>query len=322
MGDPLTGVTQAADSLAAPPPDPDFQRRLDQQSGRLRRALMRVYGERSEFEVILARIHDLLARRRRDRPSGLKRLDQARELDPDWFLRGDRLGYSTYVPQFAGSLAGVRATIPYLRDLGVTYLHLLPVLKPRAGDSDGGFAVADFEAVDPRLGDMADLESLARDLRGQGISTCIDLVLNHVADDHPWSKAAKAGDPYYRGFFRIIHDADEVAAYEASLEQIFPVSAPGNFTPVDQVDGWVWTTFYPYQWDLNYSNPEVFLAILDALLGLAAQGVDVFRLDSVAYIWKQMGTACRNLPQAHALIEALRAADAIAAPAVILKSEA
>ncbi|MCW8809221.1 MAG: alpha-amylase family glycosyl hydrolase, partial [Rhodanobacter sp.] len=244
-----------------------------------------------------------------------------RARDPDWFVRQRMLGYSAYVDRFGGTLDGVAARIDHLRSLGVDYLHLLPFLRARRGESDGGFAVASFDEIEPGLGNMDDLQSLAAKLRGASISLCADLVLNHVADEHPWATAALAGDPALRSFFHIFPDRSQPDAYESALGQVFPQTAPGNFTLVPGL-GWTWTTFYPYQWDLNYTHPPVFTAMAHALLLLANRGVEVFRLDSAPFLWKRMGTACVNEPEVHLLLAALRACTRLVAPGVLLKAEA
>jgi amylosucrase len=295
-------------------------RRLDAIAPRLRRQLARLYPSHDQA-ALWAQVEALLHARAAERPSALQALDAARVADPDWFVRPDMLGYSTYVDRFGGTVAGLAAHVDHLEALGIRYLHVLALLKARAGDSDGGFAVADYLAVEPRLGTMADVEHLADRLRAAQISLCVDLALNHTADDHRWARAARAGDPFYRDFYMVV-DADEAAARDAELPQVFPTTAPGNFTHVPDMGGYVRTTFYPFQWDLNWRNPNVFLAMLDAGLRLANHGFEAFRLDSTAFLWKQAGTDCRNLPHAHYIVRALRAALDIAAPATLLKAEA
>ena len=299
-----------------------IQRRLDRHEANLRDRLARLYGHLPDHDVWYAQLMAEVGRLMAARPSALQAQDLAREEDPEWFCAPTMLGYSAYVDQFGGDLAGVASRIPHLRDLGVTYLHLLPFLKPRAGESDGGFAVASFDEVDPRLGTMADLEDLAAQLRASGIALCSDLILNHVADDHPWAAGARAGDERLRGFFHVLPERAQADAYERTLGQVFPEAAPGNFTYVDAVKAWVWTTFYPFQWDLNYANPALFAAVTAALLRLANRGIDVFRLDSTAFLWKRLGTDCMNQPEAHLILQALRAIVGIAAPGVLLKAEA
>lgn len=252
----------------------------------------------------------------------LARLDQERTLEPDWFQRSGMLGYGAYADRFAGDLAGVRAKIPYLRELGVTYLHLMPLLRSREGDNDGGYAVADYRQVRPDLGTMDDLRELAAALRHEGISLVLDLVLNHVAREHAWAQAARAGDPRYRDYFYVYDDRELPDAYEHSLPEVFPNFAPGSFTWDDDLQGWVWTTFNSWQWDVRWENPEVFLEYADLVLMLADAGVDVLRLDAIAFLWKRLGTSSQNQPEVHALTQALRALVRIACPALIFKAEA
>ena len=284
---------------------------------RLQSALAAVYGPLDPAWV--ASLLQAVAERVAARPTALRALDA--DAPRAWINDPETVGYCAYVDRFGGTLAGVAGRVDHLEALGVRYLHLLPFLAMREGDSDGGFAVRDYGAVEPRLGTMADLEGLATALRARGIRLCSDFVLNHCADDHAWAKAARAGDPLYRAFFHVLPDADAVARHEAHLGQVFPRTAPGNFSRVPGL-GHVWTTFYPYQWDLNWSNPEVFKAMALALLDLANRGIECFRLDSAAFLWKREGTACMNLPEAHTLLQALRAVVDLAMPSVVLKAEA
>ena len=303
-------------------PDGPFEQRADQFGPDLRRALQALYGARGDFEAILARLMCIAQSASAERPSELRALDRARARDPDWFLTPDRIGYSCYVDRFAGDLRAIGGRIDYLRELGVNYLHLLPFLKMRPGQNDGGFAVSSYREVEPALGDMADLAQLAGQLRAAGISLCADLLCNHTSDDHEWALRAKAGEAPFRAYYLTVETEAETQEFEPHLSQVFAASAPGNFTYCPQLRRWVWTTFYPYQWDLNYANPAVLQEMAAAMLNLANHGVEVFRLDSAPFLWKQKGSDCQNLPQAHAIIQALRALAAIAAPAVLLKAEA
>lgn len=297
-------------------------RRFSQAGVELIRRLDGLYGQTPGFEAWLHTLFGALGSMAAARPAALHALDVKRAGQPDWFLRQRMLGYSAYVDRFGGTLAGVGERIGHLRRLGVGYLHLLPFLRARAGDNDGGFAVAAFDDVDPALGTLGDLETLADQLRDAGISLCADLVLNHVADDHAWAQAAAAGDPAKRAFFHVFPDRSTPDAYEATLGQVFPQAAPGNFTHVPSMNGWVWTTFYPFQWDLDYAHPPVFSAITQALLKLANRGVEVFRLDSAPFLWKRLGTRCIGEPEVHQILAALRACVRLVAPGVLLKAEA
>ena len=252
----------------------------------------------------------------------LRHLDLARTLDPTWVQDPSRIGYAGYTERFAGDLRGVMKRIPYLRELGVSYLHLMPLLTPRPGDSDGGYAVADYRSVRPDLGDMDDLADLTAELRRDGISLVIDLVLNHVAAEHEWAERARAGEQRYRDYFFVYPDRTEPDEYEQTLPEIFPDFAPGNFTWNDEMGGWVWTTFNSFQWDLNWRNPHVMEEFVSIIMNLANRGVEVLRLDAIAFTIKRKGTDCQGQPEVHAITEVLRAITRIATPAVDLKAEA
>jgi amylosucrase len=281
-------------------------------------ALAQVYG--AAGDEVARRARAIARQSAAQRSPELRALDARRLNEPDWFLKPTTIGYVCYADRFAGSLAGVIDRLGYLAELGVTYLHLMPLLRPREGENDGGYAVASYDEVDPKLGTMDDLEALASALRGVGISLCVDLVLNHTAKEHDWALKAGAGDPQYRGYYMFFPDRTMPDRYEQTLREVFPEFKPGNFSKVG--DEWVWTTFNEFQWDLNYANPDVFCAILEAICRLANRGVEVFRLDAVAFLWKRLGTDCENQPEAHFILTALRAFVAMAAPAVVFKAEA
>jgi amylosucrase len=261
-----------------------------------------------------------------DRPEDLRRLDRRREIDPGWFQRPGMQGYVCYVDQFCGTLDKLPGRLDYLGELGSTYLHLMPLLRPRPGENDGGYAVMDYRAVDPRLGTMTDLESVADALHARGMSLCVDLVLNHTAREHAWARGWLAGDPEYAGFYTAFPDRRMPDAYDATIPEVFPDRAPGSFTWVPEAcggsGGWVWTTFWPYQWDLDYTNPAVTLAMLGEITWLANRGVDVFRMDAVPFMWKRLGTTCQNQPEGHSLLQLLHALTRLAAPGVVFKAEA
>ncbi|GAA5511472.1 amylosucrase [Deinococcus carri] len=302
-----------------------FLLRLQRYGDDLWESLRAVYGDRAD--ALRDRLLEVLLHAHHARPADLKRLDEARLLRPDWLQAPEMVGYVAYADRFAGTLKGVGERLDYLEGLGVKYLHLMPLLRPREGENDGGYAVQDYRAVRPDLGSMDDLSALARGLRGRGISLVLDLVLNHVAREHEWAEKARAGDPRYRAYFHLFPDRHGPDAFEATLPEIFPDFAPGNFTWDEEAGeqgegGWVWTTFNRYQWDLNWANPDVFLEFVDLILHLANRGVEVFRLDAIAFIWKRLGTDSQNQPEVHHLTRALRAATRIVAPAVAFKAEA
>ena len=259
------------------------------------------------------------------RPADLRELDNAREKNPLWFQSNQMLGGVCYVDLFAGDLKGVKSKIPYFKELGLTYLHLMPLFKVPESENDGGYAVSSYREVHPPIGTMKQLASLARELRQAGISLVVDLVFNHTSNEHLWAERAKLGDEDYADFYRIFPSRDMPDRYEQNLREIFPEEHAGVFTffpDLFKEGGWVWTTFHSYQWDLNYANPAVFNRMAEEMLFLANQGVEVLRLDAVAFIWKQLGTSCENLPEAHTLIQAFNVVAQIASPALIFKSEA
>jgi amylosucrase len=302
--------------------DEAFDTRFERFFTELRDPLVALYGDDPRLPEQFDALVRAMARTAREREPELQRLDHEREITPDWLHREQAIGYVAYVDRFAQTLQGVRDRLPYLRELGVTYLHLMPLLASRPAPNDGGYAVADYRAVEPVLGTMEDLRALTADLRAQGIALCVDVVLNHTAREHPWAQAAIAGDARRLAYYRTFPDRREPDVYEATLPDIFPDTAPGNFTWSPELGRWVWTTFHDYQWDLDYSNPDVFRAMAEIVLDLAAVGVDVLRLDAVPFLWKRKGTDCQNQPEVHQLLQAFRAVTQIAAPAVGLKAEA
>ncbi len=298
-----------------------FKQRLERHLPALFQLYLGLYSSRYDFFFHLEDLFTSLARAWFERPADLRALDQARERNPVWFQSNQMLGGVIYVDLFAGDLEGVRSKIPYFQELGLTYLHLMPLFKAPEGENDGGYAVSSYRDVHPPLGTMEQLASLSRDLRAAGISLVIDLVFNHTSDQHVWAEQAKAGAPDFLEMYHIHPDRALPDAYERTLREIFPDEHPGSFSPLTG-DSWVWTTFHKYQWDLNYANPAVFNRMAEEMLFLANQGVEVIRLDAVAFIWKQMGTSCENLPEAHQLIRAFNAVARISAPALLFKSEA
>ena len=276
----------------------------------------------ADADPLALRLVRLAAAAYRDRDPELARLDVVRTLEPDWLQSPAMLGYAAYADRFGGDLAGVRERIPYLRELGVSYLHLMPLLASRPGDDDGGYAVSDYRRVRPELGDLDDLRELAGALRTAGISLVLDLVLNHVAREHPWAVQAREGSAKHRAYFHVFPDRELPDAYERTLPEVFPDFAPGNFTWDAELGGWVWTTFNGFQWDVDWSNPDVFAEYAEIVLGFANLGVEVVRLDAIAFLWKRLGTSCQNQPEVHAITQALRAVARIACPAVAFKAEA
>ncbi|MEO6299182.1 MAG: alpha-amylase family glycosyl hydrolase, partial [Paracoccaceae bacterium] len=296
--------------------------RLDRSASDLWPMLDGLFGQHPEYESFCDNLLAALRKGWAARPVDLKRLDLKRDMEPDWFQRPDMAGYVIYIDRFAGTLTGVLDKLDYLEDLGITYVHFMPCLRPRPGDSDGGYSVMDYRAINPDFGTMAEFEAVTAALRARGISVCIDLVLNHTAKEHAWAKAAANGNPKYQDYYLMFDDPAQPREFERNLVEVFPDNAPGNFTEYPHFGKWVWTTFNEHQWDLNWANPQVFLEIVEIMLHLANKGVDVLRLDAVAFMWKRLGTRCQSEPEVHMLLQALRACCRIACPAVIHLEEA
>ncbi len=293
-----------------------FDGRLARHYDELKWLYCELYHDEEAFQYFL----NMLRRCWDERKVSLRNQDKRREEDPNWYRRRDLLGMMLYVDAFAGSLKGVEKKLPYLQECGVNYLHLMPLLKSPKGRSDGGYAVSDFRAVQPRLGTMEDLEELADACRKKKISVCLDFVMNHTSEDHEWARKARAGEREYQERYFFYNSWDIPREFEKTVPQVFPTTAPGSFTQLE--DGRiVMTSFYPYQWDLNYANPTVFNDMTENLLFLANRGVDVIRLDAIPYIWKELGTSCRNLPQVHTLARMLRMVCEVVCPSVLLLGE-
>ncbi|MBQ5485400.1 MAG: alpha-amylase family protein, partial [Lachnospiraceae bacterium] len=255
------------------------------------------------------------------RSDELRALDEKRLGDPNWYKGNDMLGMLMYVDCFAQTINGISEHFDYIKEVGVNYLHLMPLLKSPEGRSDGGYAVSDFRSVEDRFGTMEDLAALAAKCHEENVSICLDFVMNHTSEDHEWARRARAGEKEYQDRYFFYDNWDIPFRFEETVPQVFPQSAPGNFTWCEEAGKVVMTTFYPYQWDLNYRNPVVFNDMTANMLFLCNQGVDIIRLDAVPYIWKTMGTTCRNLPEVHTLVRLMRIACEIVAPGTLLLGE-
>ena len=294
-----------------------FDERLSRCEDELRDAYLGLYHDERAYVYFV----EMLRRSYDARPDELRELDDRRVENPGWYTGNDMLGMLMYVDAFAGTLEGVREKLGYIQECGVNYLHLMPLLESPEGRSDGGYAVSDFRKVQPELGTMADLASLAGECHRRDISVCLDFVMNHTSEDHAWAKAARAGDPEAQSRYFFYDNWDIPNEFEKTTPQVFPTTAPGNFTWCEEAGKVVMATFYPYQWDLNYANPVVFNDMTEDCLFLCNQGIDVIRLDATPYIWKELGTTSRNLPQVHTLVRLMHLACDIVCPGTLLLGE-
>lgn len=296
----------------------EFAERLEKRLDELKWLYAELYhNDENAFRYFLS----MLERMYEARPEELKVLDREREQSAGWYRSNEVLGMMLYTNCFAGNLRGVREKLPYLKEAGVTYIHLMPLLASPKGRSDGGYAVADFRQVEPELGTMEDFAALASDCHKSGMSVCLDFVMNHTSEDHEWARRARAGEKEFQDRYFFFDNWNIPNDFDRTVPQVFPTTAPGNFSWCNEVGKVVMTSFYPYQWDLNYANPTVFNDMTENLFFLCNQGADIIRLDAVPYIWKSLGTDCRNLPQVHTIVRIMRMAAEIVCPATQILGE-
>lgn len=294
-----------------------YRKRFDRHFEELRWLYMELYGNSSMF----AELCDNMKRFYMERNTDLRASDASREKRPDWYKQNDMMGMMFYIDNFAGNMKGVQKKLDYIEQCGVNYIHLMPFLDTPEGRSDGGYAVSDFRKVQEKLGTMEDLEHLTAACHEKDINVCMDFVMNHTSEDYEWAKRARQGDGEYMGRYFFFDNWDIPAKYEQTVPQVFPTTAPGNFTWLPDAGHFVMTSFYPYQWDLNYRNPRVFNEMMYNFLFLANKGIDIVRIDAVPYIWKELGTTCRNLQQVHTIVRMMRMIGEIVCPGILLLGE-
>lgn len=294
-----------------------YGRRFSHHFDELKWLYMELYDNSSMFAELCDNLHRFYEERNRD----LKTQDLEREKNPEWYKTNEMLGMMFYIDNFAGNMKGVESKLDYIEKSNVNYIHLMPFLDTVEGRSDGGYAVADFRKVQEKLGSMEDLEDLTAACHKKGINVCMDFVMNHTSEDHEWAKRARAGEGEYMSRYFFFDNYSIPAMYEKTVPQVFPTTAPGNFTWLPDAGHFVMTSFYPYQWDLNYKNPRVFNEMMYNFLYLANKGIDIIRIDAVPYIWKELGTQCRNLPQVHTIVRMMRMIGGIVCPGILLLGE-
>ncbi len=308
---------EAADRTADEGLTKIFEERLHRHHDELRWLYMELYENDSMFAELCDQMYQFYM----ERNDELKKLDTNREKDKEWYKKNDMLGMMFYIDNFAGNMKGVQSRLDYIEQCNVNYIHLMPFLDTPEGRSDGGYAVADFRKVQEKLGSMEDLDALTAACHKKGINVCMDFVMNHTSEDHEWAQKARQGDGEYMSRYFFYDSWDIPAQYEKTVPQVFPTTAPGNFTWLEDIGHYVMTSFYPYQWDLNYRNPRVFNDMMYNFLYLANRGIDIIRIDAVPYIWKELNTPCRNLQQVHTIVRMMRIIGEIICPSVLLLGE-
>lgn len=294
-----------------------FEKRLAKHMDELRWLYMELYDNEAMFAELCEQMQNYYHARN----TKLRKRDLEKEKEQAWYRKKNMLGMMLYIDNFAGNLRGVKGKLKYLEECGVNCVHLMPFLDSPKGRSDGGYAVADFRKVKPELGTIEDLADLAEACHEKDMNLCMDFVMNHTSEDHEWAQKARMGEGEYMSRYFFCDNENYVREYEKTVPQVFPETAPGNFTWLPEIGHYVLTTFYPYQWDLNYKNPRVFNEMMYNFLFLVNQGIDILRIDAVPYIWKEMGTSCRNLPQVHTIVRMMRMIGEIVCPSVVLLGE-
>ena len=282
----------------------------------------KLYGERTDFAEQAQRLVETMASQYIKRSEKLRQLDLTRERDYNWFLSQKWVGMALYCQGFSGDLPGLRQRLNYFQELGVNLVHVMPILLCPEGRSDGGYAISDFREIDPKVGTLEDLNALAEEMQQRDILLVLDVVVNHTSDHHYWAQQARAGNPVYQDYYYTFENRNIPDMFEQSMPEIFPETAPGNFTWDEEMGRWVMTVFNDYQWDLNYSNPAVFIEMLNIILFWANQGADILRLDAVAFLWKKIGSTCQNEREAHLLLQLLKDCCQVTAPGVVFIAEA
>lgn len=281
-----------------------------------------LYGKRDDFNEKLGKLVTIMARKYIERSDVLKGIDTDREQDHTWFLSQEWIGMALYTDGFSRDLTGLIERLPYIQELGVNMLHLMPMLKCPKGASDGGYSVSDFRDIDERVGTLEQLDELANHLRKRNVLLTLDVVVNHTSDEHEWAVKARNGDTHYQDYYYMFDNREVPDMFEETMPEVFPETAPGNFTYIEDANKWVMTVFNNYQWDLNYRNPDVLIAMIDIILYWANHGADIVRLDAVAFLWKKIGTTCQNEKEAHLILQLMKDCCQVTAPGVLFIAEA
>jgi len=281
-----------------------------------------LYSGRHDYAKELTSQFDTVINTFLKRPDYLKKMDTQRYEHQDWFQRPENVGMMLYVDLFAGNLKKLAGKISYFEELGINYIHLMPLFKTRKGKDDGGYAVSSYREFKKELGTKNEFKKVAKLFHDKGISLVLDFPMNHTAIEHEWAQKALKGDPVCQDYYYMFDDREMPDKYEETLPEVFPNFAPDNFVWQPGLNKWIWSTFYPFQWDLNYTNPAVFRNMFKELMAIINYGVDIVRLDAVPFIWKRLGTNCQNQPEAHMIVRAYRALVRMAAPGTIFKAEA
>lgn len=302
--------------------DKDFHLRLGANFPIISDLFKKIYGGTSYEEEAFELLMSSLVKNFEERSALQKKRDLLRMSNPNWYSSEEIVGMMLYVDLFNVDFNGLKEKIPYFKDLGINTVHLMPFLDVPEFENDGGYAVRNYREVSARFGTMADFESLVKEFQKNDMNLVMDFVLNHCADQHEWAVQGRKGHPKYKDFFYFFPDRTLPNEYEKTMIDIFPDTSPGNFTFLPESNQWVMTLFYGYQWDLNYRNPMVLVEMIDTMLFWSNKGIDIFRFDAVAFMWKEIGKFNQNLPEVHVLLQLFKLCGQIVAPGVAYIAEA
>jgi maltose alpha-D-glucosyltransferase/alpha-amylase len=228
-------------------------------------------------------------------------------LDDLWYK--DAVFYEVHVKAFqdsnddgVGDFPGLTERLDYIQDLGVDCLWLLPFYPSPLRDD--GYDIADYQDVAPLYGKMADFDLFISEAHRRGLRVIADLVVNHTSDKHPWFQSARSGPASPFRDYYVWSDTDR--RYQ-DARIIFVDTEKSNWTWDPEAKAYYWHRFFSHQPDLNYDNPAVQRAILDAMRFWLDRGLDGFRCDAVPYLFEREGTTCENLPETHVFLKRLRA---------------
>jgi glycosidase len=286
---------------------------------KLKEAYLKIYKPLGYTKSDFLRLERVIKEAIKNRSDELKIRDQRAH---DWYLSEQMIGMTLYVNLFSKNIKSLIDKIPYFQDLGITFIHLMPLLKPRKGNSDGGYAVENYRDINPDLGTLQDFKDLVKKLHENDISVAIDFVINHTAKEHEWAKKAAKGETFYQNMY-MMYDTDEIPKkFNETVPEVLPDQYPGNYTYYDSFKKYVYKSFSEFQWDLNFENPYVLEEIISIFFFLANLGIDVIRLDAIPFIWKELGTTCRNLAEVHQFMHIFHLANQIVCPSVVILGEA
>lgn len=304
-------------------------------------SIVQVYGEKQAKEIY-DRVMQIARTSIEKRPEYLKKEDLSRP--DDWYK--DEIIYMFYVDQFGvvtpekpNTFKDTSAMFDYLKDLGVTTLYLLPFADSPM--SDAGFDVKNPRNIRADLGGKAEFKDFVIEAKKNGFKIKSDLVLNHISDEHEWFQAFLRGDVSKKDYFVV---KDEMPQYTKYVDEkagtiveykekngkiskrrlIFPEITENHYRKVtlNGKDYYFYHTFYPFQLDVNWENPEVLYYWLGTINYWTNMGIDIFRLDAIPYLSKEDGTSAENQPKTHAILKLISNYIQMTAPRTVIQAEA